>query len=723
MNFKFKHIKNRFQLQILFFIVFGLFFTGIFWIYNRSVRRYDTTIHQLSLLRKEIQAVHALSGQILNECDVKRENENNASLSELSILENIEDSLNSFFEIGYIKKVFKGNHINDSIITALGNCRKSIQYVNLSKEELSALTRGNSNALTSISTDLLKTFSPPIDSELFAYAVELKSLETEFLFFANKRAYDDLMVLIGNLSYNPLIQETILPDNENLTSRIENYQAKAQHINTIFERMGYFHLNKGEFYELENYFSNFKNTYEDLEYLVHQKIRKRKTRGVFLFTLITLLLSAAYVSLIIFLMKKVKLPLSQSVKFSYDLSKGKLSITDLDKNAPYEYASLNQNLNTIYNAIREKRIFVDNLLKQKFDSELPLQGKGDTFGKTLLALRETMRKAREEQLKYSEENQRRRYLNEGIAKFANILRTNSSDLDKLSDIFIRELVKYLEAIQGGVFLTDENKKDELSLAASFAYNRKKYLEKSIKKGVGLIGTCAIEKKSINLSEIPEEYLEITSGLGDAPPTNLLLLPVMHENELIGVVELASLKKFDEHQVEVGENIASSLASTIINTKINARTSQLLAKSQQQAAEMAEQEEEMRQNMEELEATQEESARREEELEGFLNAINQSFYVLEYDTGGVIQSANEKLSNFLSLPSEKIIGKTHHELFGKGTKADNLLFASVSEGNTVELTEKIILNNKPIEINNTFSPLRSKTGTTIRILNIMTVNFK
>jgi transcriptional regulator with PAS, ATPase and Fis domain len=149
----------------------------------------------------------------------------------------------------------------------------------------------------------------------------------------------------------------------------------------------------------------------------------------------------------------------------------------------------------------------------------------------------------------------------------------------------------------------------------------------------------------------------------------------------------------------------------------------LAKSQQQAAEMAEQEEEMRQNMEELKATQEESARREEELEGFLNAINQSFFVLEYDTGGNVKSANSKISGFLKIPADDIIGKTHNELFGEGTKADNLLFASVSEGNTVELKEKIILNNKPVEINNTFSPIKSKTGTTVRILNIMTVNFK
>ncbi len=723
MNFKFKHIKNRFLLQILFFVIFVFICISVFWIYKNSDTRFEAAIHKIILLEKNIQNANIFAGDLTLQESVSFKNETNTTLSLTEYLEMIEDSIHAVVQINPLKKVLHTNPVHDSLILAINNYRRSVDYLLLSKEELNNQTSGNSEKLTAMSSNLLNKLFPVIDSELYVHAVHFKNLEAEFLYFANNRAYDELIYLIDNLSYSPAIQEMVLMGYDDLTILFEEYKAKALVVKQILERIGYISPGKGQIYDLEDDFTALINTYTRFKDFAFQKIDRSKNISFMLCFIFTFLFSLSYIWLILLLMKQIRLPLIQSVKFSFDISKGKLTLAELDQDASFEFTSLNKNLNKIYKANKEKKIFVDNLLKQKFDTDLSLQGIGDTFGKTLLALKENMRKSREEQLKYSEENQLRRYLNEGIAKFANILRTYSSDLDKLSDIFIRELVKYLEAIQGGLFLVNENNEDELNLVAAFAYSRKKYVQKTVQKGTGLVGTCAIEKKSINLSEIPDDYIEITSGLGDALPTNLLLLPVMHEEELIGIIEIASLKKFESHQIEAGESIASSLASTIINTKINAQTSQLLAKSQQQAAEMTEQEEEMRQNMEELKATQEESARREEELEGFLNAINQSFYVLEYDTGGTILTANQKLLDFLKLPSEKVTGKTHNELFGKGTKTDTLLFANVSSGITVELSEKVTLNNKPIVINNTFSPLRSKDGDTVRILNIMTVNFK
>jgi PAS domain-containing protein len=720
MNFKFKHIRNGFLLQIVFFILFLLICTGICLFYLSLKKATDATENQFSMLGREIQNTHVLAVKEMIDGNYSDENDGNVTLSNL---EKIEDSLNSILDLSYLRSLLETSFIDDSLFSALSDCQQSVRYLALAEEELILHTQKNSGALSSISTRLLKSITPAIDSELYAYAIGLKDLESEFLSSADEMTYNDLMTLVDNLSYHPAIQESAMSGYTTSVDLLEEYRNKARLVHSVLNRIG----NKGDtggyIHDIRNDLTNLENRYERFDDLVLQKLRQRRKAMFIALLFVILLFFAAYILLFVYLMKGIKTPLSQLVKFSFSLSKGKLSLSELDENVPYEFSSVNKSLNKTFRAAKEKKSFVDNLLKQQFDSDLSLQGRSDTFGKTLLALKENMRKAREEQLKHAEENRLRRYLNEGIAQFANILRSNSSDLDKLSDVFIRELVKYMEAIQGGLFLVNEKNEEELDLVAAFAYNRKKYIEKTIVRGVGLVGTCALEKKSINLSEIPEDYIEITSGLGDALPTNLLLLPVMHENELIGVIEIASLGQFETHQIEAGENIASSLASTIINAKINTKTSQLLSKSQQQAAEMAEQEEEMRQNMEELKATQEESARREEELEGFLNAINHSFYVIEYDTGGIIQSANQKLMDFLNLGSDHIIGKTHNELFGKGAKADDLLFASVSEGNTVELTENILLNNKPVEISNMFSPIKSKEGATTRILNIMTVNFK
>ena len=135
-----------------------------------------------------------------------------------------------------------------------------------------------------------------------------------------------------------------------------------------------------------------------------------------------------------------------------------------------------------------------------------------------------------------------------------------------------------------------------------------------------------------------------------------------------------------------------LYEVITNARISTRTAALLEKSQQQAAEMAEQEEEMRQNMEELQATQEESQRREEELEGFLEAIDQSFYVLEYNTSGTIIKVNQRFLYLTNLSIDKIIGKTHREIFGSKSKVDSAFFAKIADGNIVDLTEVVISYN-------------------------------
>jgi transcriptional regulator with GAF, ATPase, and Fis domain len=156
-------------------------------------------------------------------------------------------------------------------------------------------------------------------------------------------------------------------------------------------------------------------------------------------------------------------------------------------------------------------------------------------------------------------------------------------------------------------------REEYDLVAAFAFDRKKFLEKTFAKGQGLVGTCAAEKDVVHLIEIPQEYIEITSGLGGANPNSLLLVPLIIEDEVLGVIELTSFNKFQPHEIELVKRLAQNIASTLRSVKVNARTSELLEKSQEQAEMMAAQEEEMRQNMEEMQATQEEMKRKEDEM--------------------------------------------------------------------------------------------------------------
>ena len=211
-----------------------------------------------------------------------------------------------------------------------------------------------------------------------------------------------------------------------------------------------------------------------------------------------------------------------------------------------------------------------------------------------------------------QEEKQRNWAAEGFSHFGTILRQHD-DLTKLYDTLVASLVKYVKANQGALYVVEEeDKKIALELKACYAYNRKKYGENSIEPGQGLIGQCYLERDTIYLTEIPQGYTNITSGLGDATPNSILIVPLIANEKVEGVIEFASFKAFDKHEMAFVKKLGEEIAATLSVGRINALTRELLAKAQEQTEEMRAQEEEMRQNMEELAATQEEMQRKEQE---------------------------------------------------------------------------------------------------------------
>ncbi len=215
----------------------------------------------------------------------------------------------------------------------------------------------------------------------------------------------------------------------------------------------------------------------------------------------------------------------------------------------------------------------------------------------------------------------RTWRTEGMAKFAGILQENKDNSETLCYEVICNLVKYVGANQGVIY-TVEDKDDiqVLKAQSGYAYDREKFLEIEIEKGDGLIGETWKEGETVVLTEIPEDYFEITSGLGTASPTCIVILPLIYNEEIFGVIEMASFKVLNESEIEFLEELGQTVAGTLSGTKVNQRTKALLKDSQKMQDEMREQEEMMRQNMEEMQATQDTFEERERVLTDEINKL-------------------------------------------------------------------------------------------------------
>nr|WKN40107.1 GAF domain-containing protein [Tunicatimonas sp. TK19036] len=294
-----------------------------------------------------------------------------------------------------------------------------------------------------------------------------------------------------------------------------------------------------------------------------------------------------------------------------------------------------------------------NLLVEK-DRE-----QSDELGRSLINMQDKLREARQRE-------QREKFLNVGLAEVGDILRKNVHSLEDLSDKVIAYLVKYLNANQGGLFIANDRESKEetqtLTMTACYAYDKKKYLEKTIKAGQGLVGQAYLEKQTIHLKQVPQNYINITSGLGEATPNNLLLTPLIVNETIEGIIEIASFKEFNQDAIEFLEKVGESIASMISSSKSSSRMARLLEASKTSTEELRATEEEMRQNNEELQAIQEEMARKEKEQVALLNTVQQAVGMIELDMSGYIRQINPILAQQLGYDQNELTDEVHTKLF-------------------------------------------------------------
>ncbi len=470
--------------------------------------------------------------------------------------------------------------------------------------------------------------------------------------------------------------------------------------------------------------------------------------GVFLFLILISIAVFMFINNILANVSKIN-------NISLQLSRGELV------NIPWsarsdELGIFYENLRSINEYLRRASEFASHLSKNDFSFEFEPASPNDALGNAMLSLRDNLINAQKEAELRRIENQQRQWSSQGIAEFAEILREHSNDLNELASSVIAKLVNYTVANVGGIYVIDDEDPDNvmIELKAFYAFDRHKFVERKFPPGETLIGQCYLEGKTIYMNDVPKDYMKIVSGLGSDAPRSILIVPLIVNEKVMGIVELASFQEFEPYQREFVEKIGESIAASISTVKINIRTQKLLEEMAQKSQELAEKEAKSRQDLaekehriKELEKNLEQERKkldqilkqrnqleydlkqvkiqceqdiraREVELGNLLLSINNTigYFVLSYS--GDFIDANTLYLSFIKATKDDIVGTKHQKFIGIDfVNSGNYkkIWDELKLGKTVKTSVQYTLEGKSRYVNEVYTPILNSQGSLDKVI--------
>lgn len=305
------------------------------------------------------------------------------------------------------------------------------------------------------------------------------------------------------------------------------------------------------------------------------------------------------------------------------LSEGKMT-DQMEVVRKDELGMMMASMNNLVEGMNQYTTFAKQIGEGQLEADFRLLSDEDVLGNELIQMRDKLKAN-------AEENRKRNWVTEGLARFVEILRKHSENVEVLGDEILKHISTYMQVNQGAIYILEDGEGAEtpyLKRIATYAYGKKKFVENRVDIGEGLVGQCFLEKEKIILTEIPEDYIQITSGLGGASPSFIAILPLVHDEEVMGILEIASFHELMDYQLDFLEQLCESISSTVSALRVNLRTKLLLEESRAMSNQLQSQEEELRQNQEEMQATQEEMVRKQKELEQLNTRLQQKIEELQ-----------------------------------------------------------------------------------------------
>ena len=357
----------------------------------------------------------------------------------------------------------------------------------------------------------------------------------------------------------------------------------------------------------------------------------------------------------------------------------------------------------------------------RYDEQLDTLPASNKFQQSYNNMLDTLRRIAQSENDRKTKEETANWIAQGIAAINEAMRIGSNKVDVLSQNILMTLVRYMKAVLGGLYIyTKEDDGEYLTLNAAVSLNQKRAVRIKIQKGVGLVGTCAVEKMPIFLNKLPDDYIDVFSGLGKSKPRTLAILPMMYDNDLVAIIEIAFLNELQPHEIELLNSVSPTIASALVTVRINEQTEQLMKQFRSQADTLVQNEKQMTENIEKLKEEQNRSMERELEMKGLIGAVNNSMLTLEFTPTGVLLDANDKFLKIMHYDKAELQGVNICDVNPQCAKELEYMLSQVNSGKFYEKeTQRTAKNGEVRWLWATYTPYYDNNGNITKILYLAT----